>query len=146
MSSFIRIICPVHVIFNQIAYSHFNKGHGCKYCKSSKGELSIELFLKENNINYIREKTYNTCINKRELPFDFHLTDYNVLIEFNGIQHYEPVDTFGGKEQLIKQKENDTIKLNYCLEHNIKLYIIKYNEDVDKKMNYIWEEIIYLMI
>ena len=37
----------------------------------------------------------------------FYLPSFNLLIEYNGIQHYEPVDFFGGEEQLIKQKEID---------------------------------------
>jgi hypothetical protein len=34
----------------------------------------------------------------RKAPFDFYLPDYNLLIEFQGRQHYEAVEKFGGEK------------------------------------------------
>ena len=46
----------------------------------------------------------------------------NICIEFNGKQHYEPIDFFGGVDRFEKQQINDNIKVNYCNDNNIKTY------------------------
>jgi hypothetical protein len=56
------------------------------------------------------------------------LPEFNIIVEFDGIQHYEPIDFFGGKESFIKQVRNDEIKNEYCLKNNIKLLRIPYWE------------------
>lgn len=84
------IICSDHGQFKQKPYSHLY-GNGCKKCTQSKGENLISNILKNNNINFeieykipgIKEK-YN-----KEYEYDFYLPDYNLLIEFHGIQHFE---------------------------------------------------------
>ena len=52
------------------------------------------------------------------------------LIEYNGIQHYEPVKYFGGEERFEQQQRYDLKKEEYCLSHNIPLFIIRYDEDI----------------
>ena len=62
----------------------------------------------------------------RPLPFDFYLPDYNTCIEYDGIQHFEVVDYFGGLDGFITTKIRDTIKNEYCKSKNIKLIRIPY--------------------
>ena len=61
-----------------------------------------------------------------KLPFDFYLPDYNLCIEYDGKQHYEPVNLFGGMDGFIKRQKNDNIKNQYCLLHDIGLVRIPY--------------------
>ena len=49
-----------------------------------------------------------------------------MTIEYDGIQHFEPKDFFGGEESFSKLKEHDSIKSNYCMENNIRLLRIPY--------------------
>lgn len=130
----VTIICPIHGKFEQMAGSHL-VGYGCRFCKESWGEKEIRVLLEKNNINFIPQHSYNNCRNKELLSFDFYLPDYNTCIEYNGRQHYEPVECFGGEKQFKKQIINDKIKKEYCLNNNIPLIIIKYNEDVTSKIN-----------
>ena len=125
-----KIICPIHGVFEQTPNSHL-RGSGCPICKTSKGELEIQRILYNKNIKYITQYTFDNCKNKRKLPFDFYLPDYNMCIEFDGKQHYETIKYWGGEETLIKTKNNDKIKTNYCKNNNIKLIRIKYNECID---------------
>ena len=67
----------------------------------------------------------------RELPFDFYIPDLNITIEYDGRQHYEIIDYFGGLDGFIDTKIRDTIKTIYCKENNIKLIRIPY-WDFDK--------------
>lgn len=109
---------------------HFADGkYQCNECRMKQSAISakVELWLNNNNILYEKEKTFDRCVNKRALPFDFYLTDFNACIEVDGIGHYRPV-SFGGKkyrEQAEKKyetvKENDEIKTKYCEDNNIPL-------------------------
>lgn len=77
------------------------------------------------------------------LRFDFYLPEYNLCIEFNGQQHYEPVvfrhNKSISKEEKLKQaqekfkrgQENDEKKIQYCKQNNIELLIIPYYEKED---------------
>ena len=88
----------------------------------------ILTILIENNIKFIRQHTFNNCRGiKKKLPFDFYLPDYNILIEFDGKQHFESIEIFGGKIEFEKLKINDDKKNRYCFDNNIKLFRIKYN-------------------
>lgn len=112
---------------------HVLNGHGCPRCNSSKGEKMLEEVLKGKNIDFVKQKRFDDCKNKRSLPFDFYLPELNVCIEYDGIQHYEPVDFFGGMEIYKYTKENDNIKDGYCKENGIKLIRISYkNDNTDK--------------
>ena len=63
------------------------------------------------------------------MPFDFYVPSINLLIEFDGKQHYEPLSFFGGIEAFEKLKTNDKIKNDYCEDNYINLIRIKYDED-----------------
>jgi hypothetical protein len=105
---------------------HLLSGHGCSICSSSRGEKRVNLFLDLKLINNIPQYKFKDCRCKRELPFDSYLPDYNTCIEFQGIQHYQPVEIFGGEEQFKLQQMYDNIKRQYCLDNNIKLIEISY--------------------
>lgn len=104
---------------------------GCPKCNQSRGELQVEMYLKNYNINFIPQYVFSECKNKRVLPFDFYLPDYNACIEYDGIQHFEPVDLFGGEDTLKTQQHNDSIKTQYCKSNDITLLRIKYNQNID---------------
>jgi len=132
----IDVICPIHSVW-KTRPSNLLKGHGCPKCKTSKGEIKIENILKEKNINYISQKKFNDCINKKKLPFDFYLPDYNICIEFDGEQHFKPFRFEKNNERLNKTIRNDNLKNQYCDKNNIKLIRIKYNEDINEKMSFL---------
>ena len=95
----------------------------CPICDKSKGEKAIEKFLIENNIDYLPQ--YRLKEFKRA-PYDFYLPQYNLLIEFQGRQHYEPVKKFGGEAQFQRQKEIDVKKSELAAQVNKELLIISY--------------------
>jgi hypothetical protein len=107
-------------------------GSQCPFCTSSKGEKLIKSYLERNNVNFITQYRMSDCKNERPLPFDFAILNSNNellgLIEFQGIQHYIIKDFFGGAEYFKIIKRNDSIKVKYCLNNNIKLLIIPYTE------------------
>jgi hypothetical protein len=102
--------------------------------RKSTGETIIENILNKYDIFYIKEKKFNGCINKKKLRFDFYIPEKNLCIEYNGIQHYQKVDRFGGEYALNYQKNNDLIKSIFCKENNIELLIISHNDSIIEKM------------
>jgi hypothetical protein len=126
----ITIVCYLHGDFTQKINSHLG-GQGCPICKESKGEIEITNFLKNNKINYLPQHKFENCKNINQLSFDFYLPKLNICIEYNGKQHYEPIEFFGGINKFNQQIINDKIKKEYCHNNNIPLIIIKYNENVN---------------
>ena len=95
----------------------------------SSGEQAVEKWLVKHNIKFNIEDTFEDLkgVNDGYLRFDFKLLDKPVLIEFQGLQHYQPVEFFGGEEQFKIQKIHDTLKRNYCKAHNLRLIEIPYD-------------------
>ena len=104
------------------------QGKACPFCDktASLGERKILLFLEKNKINY----SYQKAIPNTRLHFDFFLEEQNIAIEFNGVQHYQPIDFFGGEERFQQQQKYDQAKIKYCQDNNIKLLTIHYS-DID---------------
>lgn len=100
-------------------------------CLISKGEERILSWLQNHNIPYKKEYCFKDLVtSKGGYPrFDFAIFDNNILqcvIEYQGKQHYEKVP-FGDLQRNI----TDQLKREYCITHNIPLYEIKYNENVE---------------
>ena len=125
----VNILCSLHGMFIQNAGSHL-AGHGCPNCNESKGELKIKELLDKGKIKYIFQKTFDDCRNKnnKKLKFDFFLPNKNILIEYDGKQHYEPIEYFGGTISHEKLIEYDKIKNQYAKLNKIKLIRISYVE------------------
>jgi Zn finger protein HypA/HybF involved in hydrogenase expression len=102
--------------------------------RKSTGEEIIKSILDRKYIRYEREKTFEGCFNRKKLRFDFYLPDLNTCIEFNGIQHYEPIEKFGGVKSLKYQINNDRIKYNFCISNGINLIIISYKDNINEKI------------
>lgn len=101
------------------------QGKGCPKCNSSKGERRIESFLLDNGIKFIKQYTYEDCKDISKLPFDFFLPDYNLIIEYDGKQHFKEVDDwFNSTLQEIQR--HDEIKNQYCKNNNINILRIPY--------------------
>ena len=119
------VTCKIHKDFLISPYCHL-QGQGCSKCRLSKGEIKIMTYLDKMNIEYISEFRINDCKDKITLPFDFYLPKYNICIEFDGEQHYRPIEYFGGQKSFENQKRRDCIKDMYCLDKQIVLIRISY--------------------
>lgn len=120
-------------IYNRKSYNS-KSGTSCPFCQNddSKGVKEIKLILERIKIPYICEQRFDDCCYKRQLPFDISLLDkYQKvvgIIEFDGKQHFEAVEFWGGEEALKSTQFRDQIKNNYCEQNNIPLLRIPYWE------------------
>lgn len=117
--------------------NHLKRGESCPFCKQSKGEKRIKEILDKNNIKYETQFSFKECKNINSLLFDFYLPYYNLCIEYNGEQHYKPVEYFGGKDEFEIQKKRDNIKRKFCRENHITLLEISYKQfnNIEKIIN-----------
>ena len=136
----VDIICQTHGLFKQKPDTHLRDKSGCQICRFSHGEKEVNKILKENNTEFITQKKFKNCKNKRPLPFDFYLPEQNICIEFNGIQHYKPISFFGGKKEFEKLKKRDKIKKDFCKKEKINLIIIKYNDNIEVELEDIFRK------
>lgn len=104
----------------------------CGCIKASAGELKIQQLLEQTNINFQKQYRVIDELDNHAMFFDFVLLDENnkiyKVIEFNGKQHYEPIEYFGGEKTFQRQQERDKRKRAYCQRHDIFLQEIPYTD------------------
>jgi very-short-patch-repair endonuclease len=152
MSTKVVIICKNHNIeFTQSPTNHLHGAIGCPVCNknvkprisrkslipnvniikpktNSAGEKLIEFWLNKNSIDYEKQKTFDGCKNRRKLRYDFYLPNQNVLIEYDGRQHFVSVKSFGGENGFKTTQINDKIKTEYAVNNGYNLLRIPYTE------------------
>lgn len=128
----VKIICPKHGAFWQTPVNHLLNFEGCPGCSQSKGESFVENVLIDKKINFIRQ--FPIVIDNKDYRIDFMWKhrDKVIFIEYNGCQHYFPVEFFGGQEAFSKQVERDNIIREYCKENNIILLEYPYTIQLNK--------------
>lgn len=121
-----------------------NNGHitscGCRI--QSAGEAYVKNVLENMHIDFISQYSFNDCKSVYVLRFDFAITNNkNVigLIEYDGKQHFEPVDFFGGEDGYKNTKKRDEIKNSYCKTHNIPLLRLPYTLSLEEIKKQIYE-------
>ena len=100
---------------------HLKHSIGCSCGDGiSYPEKLMESVLIQTCIKYERQYKIDESKNKM---YDFYLTDYNIIIETHGGQHYEEGGGFPGKS-LKEEQENDKFKKELALSNGISRYII----------------------
>ena len=131
----------IHGEFWQTPHKHLSGGC-CSKCNEFKLEREVRLLLEKNNIDYIFQTSKKDFKWLNRLSLDFYLPNYNIAIECQGIQHFEPVD-FAGKGAewarcaFEKLKERDILKKKLCADNGIDLiyYSDKMDDDVFNNLN-----------
>ena len=136
------IICPEHGEFWQTPNHHI-RGVGCPKCNLSHLERDVMNYLDEVGITYDYQKRFD-WLGKQSL--DFYLPDYNIGIECQGLQHFEPVERFGGDNTFKQTLKRDKCKFKKCQKNGIKvLYYsnlgIEYPYDVFEDLDLLFKEI-----
>ena len=97
---------------------------GCNKCAASYGEQRIMHLLSSWNILYVREYK----IPKSTYRYDFYLPNLNILLEYDGEQHYRPVEMLGGTEGFVKRTRRDYVRDELAVIFNIPLIRIPYTK------------------
>ncbi len=68
------------------------------------------------------------------LELDIYVPELGIGIEYQGVQHYQPVKHWGGEEALKKCKERDSRKREICKRLGMELIYFKYDEDLSSEL------------
>lgn len=118
------IICPEHGKFWQVVANHL-RGGGCPQCRNkNQSKLYRKLIDKFPDILIEYEK-HLPWLGLQSL--DIYVPKYNIGVEYDGLQHYESVECFGGEKTFLATVERDKRKDLLCKENNCKLFRIKYD-------------------
>ena len=110
-------------------------GNSYPSSKESHGEKFIKRYLKKKRLKFSTQKRFPelTGDGKKPMSFDFFV-DGGTLIEYQGIQHYAPVNYFGGEEKFERQKNYDEKKRLFAKEKGLNLIEVPYTCDTYKKV------------
>lgn len=103
----------------------------------SYGERYLIKLLKDNDIKFIPEKTFSDLKRKSLLRYDLYLPEYNIIIEYHGEQHFNKNTLYSSNELI----ENDKIKYEYAIDHNIYILYFTLNKSKLEKFGYFTEVI-----
>ncbi|MDB4204988.1 endonuclease domain-containing protein [Polaribacter sp.] len=107
----IKFLCHKkrHGVFEATPHSIIS-GNGCPICKMSKGERKILFWLRDENINHKYQFRVKKHKGLGHFIFDFLLTEKNIIIEYDGRQHFMAVEAWGGEEAFKKNQKIDKLK------------------------------------
>lgn len=114
-----------------VSPNSFLRGTRCPKCYSSRGENKIRDVLNELGVEFKEQVKFDDCRNTLPLPFDFAVYERDrvkLLIEYDGVQHFEPIEHFGGRKRFLERMENDKIKEEYCNKNHVDLLRIPYTK------------------
>lgn len=123
------------VIENRVGtLTNFYASLGIIYSPTSGRTASRLFYLIDTTYNWVglREKSFDTCVSRKsnKLRFDYFVQDLNLLIEYQGKQHYH--STFS-ESAFLSQQENDEIKRGWCRANGYTLVEWNYKTPVNKK-------------
>jgi very-short-patch-repair endonuclease len=105
--------------------SSINNGCWCPFCKNKTEAKLYEKILSIQS-SLIRQFKQEWCKKKFQLPFDFCIPEYKIIIELDGRQHFQQVSNWSSPEE---QFENDKFK-EECANNNGYSVIRLLQEDV----------------
>lgn len=102
----------------------------CPYCNISNGEYIIQKYLSQYDIYNEIHKEFDglTGLGGRNLSYDVYLPNYNLLIEYQGEQHYKHIEGWITKEEFQKQQIHDNLKRQFAKDNGYELLEIPYTE------------------
>ena len=126
----VKIICSIHGVFEQTPKHHLS-GHKCLYCNVCRNNLEPKLLNKlklsfpEVEINqqisfeWLKLKTAPQSI-------DIYFPQHSIAIEYQGKQHFHPIEFFGGENRFKDNVIRDERKRILCQENGVKLFYFTY--------------------
>lgn len=115
--TYVSFMCPEHGEFTQRAAKHLS-GQGCPACQASNGESLIRKWLTDRDVPFDTQKTFDALKHQKRLRVDFWLPQTQCAIEFDGDQHFRPVEYFGGVLAFIRRQHMDRIKDAFFERHS----------------------------
>jgi hypothetical protein len=139
-----EVYCKQHERWFDVLPKEHIGGKRCPFDNESKGETMVRVYLEKNNIPFKQYHKLKGCFSEINgrcilLTFDFYLPEQNAVIEYDGEQHYKPVERFGGEPTYQRQVLLDNIKNVFCDKSGVKMiripYTIKKPKDIKELLD-----------
>lgn len=128
----------INYIFNISPIFKINAGisNSAIYCLYLIGKILKSEFELEKTFDWL-----TNCKTDKRLRLDGYFENYNLAVEYMGSQHYEHNQYFDKTyEDFLNRKNRDIIKKELCLNNNIKILYVKYDEPLT--MEYLTKKLI----
>lgn len=123
------IICPEHGEFWQTPHSHLS-GVGCPICSKCRNLNETALY------EFINSHISERVVREKHLPWlgmktlDIYIPKHNIAIEYQGRQHFMPLDFFGGEKSYQETIKRDELKFNLCKTNKVHLFYFSKEKDL----------------
>mgnify|MGYP006111206495 CR=1 FL=1 len=124
----------LHKIYDDVVQNYIDLGEIHIWEPKWKSQNRLFSLLKSVFKNYVIHEDYSPEFLKLQ-RYDVWFPDLNIAVEYNGLQHYEPVDFFGGEEGLEKQLEYDEKKQKLSDQNGVNLFIVNEGYDLELLVN-----------
>lgn len=124
-------------LFSQLYLQDIYNKSILEYCSKNNIDISPK-WKSEYELFLIIKNNYNTQVIHQYSPkwlgrliFDVYIPEYNIAIEYQGIQHYKPISIFGGEIGFNDTKRRDRMKYKLCQKNGCLLIYHKFSDDVN---------------
>ena len=114
------VLCPLHGKFSMTP-NDLLSGHGCPKCNASSLEQAVRNILMSYDIEFEEQKRFDWLKHVKPLALDFYIPSKNIAIECQGIQHFRPIEHFGGENEFASIVKRDEIKRKLCESYGLTL-------------------------
>ena len=123
--NYININTPIKIkcndcnnVFEQLLPNHIKQNKGCPFCDCRITQKMLYNYLKSIYPNTLKEFKQKWCKNKKYLPFDYFIPELNIIIELDGLQHFQQVMNWKSPEE---NQITDKYKMKCANEKNISI-------------------------
>lgn len=112
-----------------------------------KDELGVSPWISEGQLfEFVKKAFKGKEVIRNAMPLwlspqhlDVFVPELSLAIEYMGLQHYEPIEIFGGEDGFKGTKERDGRKAEICRRANILLFYVKHDEKISERVKQIYE-------
>ena len=115
-------------LYDSFEFGYYNKPANKWKSEELVYNITKKLY-KEYQVIY-QYKPYYLATENGNMSYDIYICGLKIAIEYQGKQHFEPVEYFGGEESFKKQKERDELKAQRSKENGVRLIYVNYWEDI----------------
>ena len=125
---YITVRCKIHNHTFRTKPNWLHQGHGCPICKSSLLETFVRNKLTDLGISFTEQKKFEWLGLK---SLDFFIPSINTAIECQGVQHFKPIEFFGGETAFKSCISRDIDKKMKCEENGVSILYVTENMELN---------------
>lgn len=145
-----QVICSCGNIWTPV-FCDLTSGRSksCGHFSQSEGEKQLGVYLEQLFPNQITTQDdlgflKHQGVRRGNLKVDFANRNLTLAFEYDGEQHYKPVEYWGGKKGLERRQENDKRKEKLLKQNGYTLIRIRYDQDIRKQLHKALRNKIYI--